>query len=115
MYAPPGRLLAFTTFFFVMAELVPGLVECLLAHRVSAGTAAGDTLRKGTSLYKVRWAGCGEEDDSWEPKYKIAAELREEFHQREKAEPSSPAAPGKRVRPGGSALSPSAKSPEGKR
>ena len=81
--------------------------------------------RKGTQLYKVRWVGCSEEEDSWEPKSKIAPQLVAEFiaaggqgegaaeAESEPVAPSSPGAEGKRER--APAISPSAKSPAAKR
>ena len=70
-------------------------------------------------LYKVRWAGCSEAEDSWEPKSKIAPQLVAAFHTAEsqqlgpcaQPEPTSP----KRTRQPGSACSPSAGSPASKR
>lgn len=102
------------------------LVEALLDMRVSAGRPAGDTHRKGTILYKVAWAGCDEV--TWEPKSNISAELVDAFDEMQEqqrqvaaaaaaAETVRSASPGaeKRPRTEGTALSPSAKSPEAKR
>ena len=58
------------------------LVDHLVAFRISAGAKAGDIHRKGTNLYKVRWQGCNEDEDSWEPESKIAAALIEAYHAR---------------------------------
>ena len=94
------------------------VVEKLLEQRVSQGVTAGDVFRKGTQLYKVRWAGCSEAEDSWEPKSSIAQQLVQAFHDAESQQP--PAPPGspkdsKRPRVPGAACSPSAQSPASKR
>ena len=95
------------------------LVERVAATRVSVGTAAGDTHRKGTVLYKVYWVGCSEEEATWEPKSYIAPELIAAFEaSQEHAEVQPPGSPHaeKRERPAGSSdFSPSAKSPDAKR
>ena len=86
--------------------------------------------QKGTKLYKVRWAQCGEDEDTWEPMSKTAPQLVTTYHQQPVAEvesnlqassalserdaPKSPGAPN-RIRPRESAISPSAKSPAAKR
>ena len=88
------------------------LVSSLLAHRISAGTKGGDSWRRGTKLYKVRWQGCGEEEDTWEPLSRIAPELISSYHA---AHATPPTSPDKRSRKEGSALSPSAASPPAKR
>ena len=109
------------------------LVETLLDFRVSMGVKHGDVFRKGTNLFKVRWSGCTEDEDSWEPKSKIAPELvaayeaacaagaqqpKQPPQPAEPAEPgpahelSPPSSPSKRARQ--PASSPSAKSPNPK-
>ena len=93
------------------------LVEKLVGFRISEGMTAGDTHRKGTKLYKVRWVGCAEDEDSWEPMSKIAPQLVSEFNSiAQPAQPEGPTAPtspasSKRPR-NPQALSPSAKSPD---
>ena len=54
-------------------------VERLLAKRVSLGRPAGDTHRKGTVLYEVLWAGCREDEASWEPMSFIGKDAIDEF------------------------------------
>ena len=84
--------------------------------------------RKGTHLYKVRWAGCDEEEDTWEPKSAIASELVAAYHRDLQtasrtevgsdtgmaAVESPPPSPSKRGRQPTAATSPSAKSPAAK-
>ena len=99
------------------------LVQTLLDHRISEGVKAGDIHRKGTKLYKVRWAGCTEDDDSWEPMSKIAPGLVRAFHEGSNStqsqtqptatQPARAASPPKRTRDP-QAMSPSAKSPDPK-
>ena len=89
------------------------MVDKLLVYRVSKGVKAGDVFRKGANLYKVRWQGFGEDEDSWEPKSKIAAELVAAFHTDDmELEPASPKGEKRERAP---AASPSAQSPDGKR
>ena len=89
------------------------LVVELLEFRISAGVKKGDVFRAGTHMYKVRWAGCTEDDDSWEPKTKIAAPLIAAFNASRSGESAEHGE--KRGRAAGSALSPSAKSPASKK
>ena len=101
------------------------LVEQILGKRISIGRPAGDTHRKGTVLYRVKWAGLPEEESTWEPKSLIATELIAAFEaqlsepqqQPTPAQPrsSSPLPTHKRGHEPAEKPSPSAKSPDAKR
>ena len=91
------------------------LVERLLGRRTSLGCKAGDSYRAGTTLYKVHWKNCPEEEASWEPKSRIAAQLVSDFEAANPSPAPQPASPSSSKRPHQPVTSPSAKSPEAKR
>ena len=67
-------------------------VERLLGKRIAIGRSAGDTHRKGTVLYHVKWRGLDESEASWEPKSYLTPDLvaAYEQQQQERAQPDAP-------------------------
>ena len=57
-----------------MAQVAVWQAEALLARKPSAGSAV-DGHPRGTALFLVRWAGYGDEHNSWEPEESLPRAL----------------------------------------